>query len=65
MDLQCSYAAVRADFQRVVSLMSAGDVDVERLFDDRFELDDEEDIFEAAMHGQTIKPLFELAGNSQ
>ncbi len=64
VDLQCSYAAVRADFLRAVSLISASDVDIERLFDDRFELADEEDIFEAAMHGQTIKPLFELAGNS-
>jgi L-iditol 2-dehydrogenase len=62
VDIQCSYAAAWPDFDRALRLLSSGAVQADPLFDDRFDIADEEAVFEAAMHGEAVKPLFELAG---
>lgn len=60
-DIQCSYAATWEDFEIALRLLSSGTVNADALFDDQFDLSDEEAVFEAAINGETIKPLFDLA----
>lgn len=64
VDIQCSYAATWTDFERALRLLSSELIDVDALFDEQFDLSDEDAVFEAAMNGETVKPLFELAGES-
>jgi len=64
IDLQCSYAAAWPDFGRATELLRSGAVNVDPLLDDGFTLADEEGLFKAAMHGETIKPLIEFAGEN-
>jgi len=61
IDLQCSYASMYDDFERAMRLIERGDVDTERLVDDRFSLLDAEDAFEAFLAGETCKPVFDVS----
>lgn len=60
VDLQCSYTYRWEDFETAMDLIAAGDIDTDRFIDRRFSLLDGEAAFEAAMAGETVKPVFDL-----
>jgi L-iditol 2-dehydrogenase len=60
VDLQCSYTYRWEDFETAMDLIAAGDVDTDRFIDRSFSLTDGEAAFEAAMAGETVKPVFDL-----
>lgn len=60
LDLQCSYAADWGDFERAIRLIREGNVDTETMATTHYSLDEAEDAFEAALHGETGKVRFDV-----
>jgi len=60
VDIQCSYTYRWADFETAMTLVASGDVDVDAFVDERFDLREGTEAFEAAANAQTCKPLFDL-----
>lgn len=61
IDLQCSYASMYDDFERSIRLIESGGVDCATLLDDRFSLLDADEAFDAFLHAETCKPVFDVA----
>ncbi|MFB6296434.1 MAG: zinc-binding dehydrogenase [Halobacteriales archaeon] len=60
IDVQFSYTYTWEEFETAMDLIAAGDVDTDRFIDRGFSLSDGEAAFEAAMAGETVKPVFDL-----
>lgn len=61
IDIQCTYSANYEDFVRAFTLIDSGDVDQDTLLDERFDLLDAENAFEAFLSGDTCKPVFDVS----
>lgn len=61
VDIQCSYSALYRDFERAFKLIASGDVDHETFLDDRYNLLESTDAFEAFLAGETCKPVFDVS----
>lgn len=61
VDIQCSYTYTWEDFETAIDCIRSGVVDTDRFIDDSHSLRDGEAAFEAAMNGETVKPVFDLA----
>lgn len=60
VDIQCSYTYQWSDFETAIRLLKSGTVDTERFIDDRYSLRDGDAAFQAALAGETVKPVFDL-----
>lgn len=60
VDIQCSYAHQWKDFETAMDLLGAGTIDTDRFVDRSFSLTDGAAAFEAAIAGETTKPVFDL-----
>ncbi len=60
VDIQCSYTYQWSDFETAIHLLKTGGVDTEQFIDDRYSLRDGDAAFQAALAGETVKPVFDL-----
>jgi len=60
VDIQCSYTYRWGDFETAMDLIAEGVIDVDTFVDERFDLTEGTEAFEAAANAQTCKPLFDL-----
>jgi 2-desacetyl-2-hydroxyethyl bacteriochlorophyllide A dehydrogenase len=60
VDIQCSYTYRWEDFETAMDRIAAGEIDTDRFVDRSFTLSDGEAAFEAAMAGETVKPVFDV-----
>lgn len=61
LDVQCSYGATYADFERARRLIENEQIQAGRIIDDRFSLLAAEAAFEAFDSGETVKPVFDVS----
>lgn len=61
IDIQCSYTYTWEDFETAIDLIRTDQVATDQFVDERYSLRDCEQIFEAVLAGETVKPVFDLA----
>jgi len=60
VDLQCSYTSDWEDFEVALKLIQNGTVETDPFIDDQFTLENGARAYEAAIAGETVKPVFDL-----
>jgi L-iditol 2-dehydrogenase len=60
VDVQCSYCYGWEDFETAIDLVRTGTVPAGTIADERFDLREGSEAYEAALAGQTTKPVFDL-----
>lgn len=61
VDIQCSYTYDYEDVERAVRLLQSGAIDADAFVDTQFSLHDVDEAFQAFLHGETCKPIFDVS----